>query len=190
MPANGAPAPLVGTQDDGASYGATFDALNIWELDVTGTRRRPQRRRWSSRPSSRRRRSTRSSLALHQPRLPPAAGITNPAQYLDILSIVSARFSTGLTGTSDLRNDGDQPVGRGNAWRRRRPLVRDSADRSTYSIYQQGTFAPGDGVHRWMGSIAMDKKGDIALGYSVVNGTTVYPGIRYTDGLPAIRSGV
>src|SRR5256714_13062297 len=33
-PANGAPAPLVGTQDDGASYGATFDALNIWELNV------------------------------------------------------------------------------------------------------------------------------------------------------------
>ena len=34
-----------------------------------------------------------------------------------------------------------------------------------------------------MGSIAMDKKGDIALGYSVVNGTTVYPGIRYTGRL-------
>src|SRR5207302_4773156 len=52
-----------------------------------------------------------------------------------------------------------------------------------YSVYQQGTYAPGDGVHRWMGSIAMDKKGDIALGYSVVNGTTVYPGIRYTGRL-------
>ncbi len=33
-PANGAPAPIVGTQDDGGPYGATFDALNIWELDV------------------------------------------------------------------------------------------------------------------------------------------------------------
>ena len=54
---------------------------------------------------------------------------------------------------------------------------------STYSLYQQGTFAPGDGVHRWMGSIAMDKKGDMALGYSVVNGTDVYPGIRYTGRL-------
>ena len=33
-PKNDAPAPIVGTQDDGAGYGATFDALNIWELRV------------------------------------------------------------------------------------------------------------------------------------------------------------
>ena len=33
-PKDGAPAPIVGTQDDGAGYGGTFDALNIWELSV------------------------------------------------------------------------------------------------------------------------------------------------------------
>jgi hypothetical protein len=49
-----------------------------------------------------------------------------------------------------------------------------------YSLYQQGTYAPGDGVHRWMGSIAQDKKGNMAVGYSVVNGDDVFPGIRYT----------
>ena len=38
----------------------------------------------------------------------------------------------------------------------------------TYSVFQQGTYAPNDGVHRWMGSIAMDKNGNMALGYSVV----------------------
>ena len=54
---------------------------------------------------------------------------------------------------------------------------------ATTRVYQQGTFAPADGVHRWMGSIAQDKKGDMALGYSVVNGTTVFPGIRYTGRL-------
>jgi len=31
---NDSPAPIIGTQDDNASYGATFDALNIWELSV------------------------------------------------------------------------------------------------------------------------------------------------------------
>ncbi|TMK28050.1 MAG: hypothetical protein E6G64_10675 [Actinobacteria bacterium] len=31
-----------------------------------------------------------------------------------------------------------------------------------------------------MGSIAMDKLGDIALGYSISNGTTIFPGINYT----------
>ena len=34
-----------------------------------------------------------------------------------------------------------------------------------------------------MGSIAQDRKGNMALGYSVVNGVDVYPGIRYTGRL-------
>ena len=34
-----------------------------------------------------------------------------------------------------------------------------------------------------MGSLAMDKFGNMALGYSVVNGVDVYPGIRYTGRL-------
>ena len=34
-----------------------------------------------------------------------------------------------------------------------------------------------------MGSIAQDEDGNAALGYSVVNGTTVFPGIRYTGRL-------
>ena len=45
-------------------------------------------------------------------------------------------------------------------------------------VYQQGSFAP-DSLHRWMGSIAMDKIGNIAVGYSV-SSTTAYPGIRIT----------
>ena len=48
-----------------------------------------------------------------------------------------------------------------------------------WSLYQEGTYAPGDGNHRWMGSIAMDSLGNIALGYSV-SGSNLYPSIRYT----------
>jgi hypothetical protein len=47
------------------------------------------------------------------------------------------------------------------------------------TVYQQGTFAPGDGVHRFMPSAAIDAQGGIALGYSVSSGA-VYPGIRVT----------
>ncbi len=47
------------------------------------------------------------------------------------------------------------------------------------SVYQQSTWAPGDGISRWMGSIAMDKCGSIALGYSASSGS-VYPSIRLT----------
>ncbi|MGI6342142.1 MAG: BACON domain-containing protein [Bacteroidales bacterium] len=47
-----------------------------------------------------------------------------------------------------------------------------------WSIRQQGTYAP-DQHSRWMGSIAMNASGAIALGYSI-SSSTVYPGIRVT----------
>ncbi|HEX8221378.1 MAG TPA: S-layer homology domain-containing protein [Chloroflexia bacterium] len=53
---------------------------------------------------------------------------------------------------------------------------------TTPVIHQQGTYAP-DASHRWMGSIAMDGDGNMALGYSVSNATDVFPSIRYTGRL-------
>ena len=47
-----------------------------------------------------------------------------------------------------------------------------------WAVYQTGTYAPADGVHRWMGSIAMDGAGNIALGYSASSQST-FPSIRY-----------
>ena len=52
----------------------------------------------------------------------------------------------------------------------------------TPAINQQGTYAPSDGVWRWMGSIAADKDGNVALGYSA-SSASVYPGIRYVGRL-------
>jgi hypothetical protein len=51
-----------------------------------------------------------------------------------------------------------------------------------FGLYQQGTYAP-DSSYRWMGSIAMDHNGDIALGYSV-SSATMSPSIRYTGRVP------
>jgi hypothetical protein len=51
---------------------------------------------------------------------------------------------------------------------------------SGWTLHQEGTFAPDDGHHRWMGSAAMDKNGNIALGYSV-SSSEVFPSIRYTS---------
>lgn len=188
-PAEGAPIPIVGTQDDGAGYGATFDALNVFELNV----------KWRSTPLA--------SLAL-KAQLPVAAfdsifpcaptsrdclpqpGITNPAQYLDVLSyrqrplwrlayrsfgtyesLVTTQAVEALPGVAGMR------------WYEMRRTA------GAYSVQQQGTYAPNDGVHRWMGSVAMDKAGNIALGYSVVNGTDVFPGIRYTGRLAGDPAG-
>lgn len=49
------------------------------------------------------------------------------------------------------------------------------------SVYQQGTYAP-DSNYRWLGSIAEDQSGNIAIGYSV-SSSTMYPAIRYTGRL-------
>jgi len=51
-----------------------------------------------------------------------------------------------------------------------------------WSVFQQGTYAPNDGVDRWMGSIAMNQNGDIGLGYSAVS-SSLFPSIRYTGRL-------
>ena len=49
-----------------------------------------------------------------------------------------------------------------------------------WELFQEGTYAPDDGINRWMGSIAMNANGDIAVGYSVSNAEDVHPSIRYT----------
>jgi hypothetical protein len=56
--------------------------------------------------------------------------------------------------------------------------------RDTY-LYQQGTYAP-DGFYRWIPSMAMDKKGNIGVGYSF-GGIPNYAGQRFAarrDGDP------
>src|SRR6266542_6790695 len=69
-----------------------------------------------------------------------------------------------------------------------------------WGINQQGTYAPQaigandtTWVQRWMGSAAMDKAGNIALAYNVVNDDDVnpiYPGIRYTGRVAADPVGI
>ena len=182
-PANGAPAPLVGTQDDGGGYGATFDALNIWELSV----------KWQANPTASIVLKTQLPVTSFDSIFPcspgsrdclPQPGITNPAQYLDILSYrqrPTFRLGYRNFGTYEsLVTNQSVEATPGVAGARWYEIRRTGG---TYSVYQQGTYAPGDGIHRWMGSIAQDKKGNMALGYSVVNATDVYPGIRYTGRL-------
>jgi hypothetical protein len=177
--------PIIGTQDnDAADYGATFDALNIWDLYV----------KWRSTPIASLELNTQLPTAPFDsifPCLPtsrdclPQPGIVDPAQYLDILSYrqrptFRLAYRNFKTYESLVTNQSVEATP-GVAGARWYEIRRD--ENGTYSIYQQGTYDPGDGVHRWMGSIAMDKKGNMALGYSVVNGTTVFPGIRYTGRL-------
>ena len=55
------------------------------------------------------------------------------------------------------------------------------------TVFQQGTFAP-TAATRWMGSIAMDQAGNIALGYSESSGT-VRPSVFFTGRVPSDPAG-
>lgn len=57
----------------------------------------------------------------------------------------------------------------------------------TPNVAQQGTYAP-DSAYRWMGSIAMDQAGDIALGYSA-SSSSIHPAVRYTGRTPSDPAG-
>jgi hypothetical protein len=175
--------PLVGTQDDGGGYGATFDALNIWDLTV----------KWRSTPLASLALKTQLPTAPFDSIFPcaptsrdclPQPGITDPNQYLDILSyrqrptfrLAFRNFKTYETMVTNQSVEAAPGVAGVRWYEIRSP--RDPV------IYQQGTYAPTDGVHRWMGSVAQDKYGNLAAGYSVVNGIDVYPGIRYAGRVP------
>ena len=56
------------------------------------------------------------------------------------------------------------------------------------SVFQQGTYAPDSG-YRWMGSMAQDQQGNIALGFSLSSGS-LHPEIHYTGRLAADAHGV
>ncbi|MBX7212583.1 MAG: carboxypeptidase-like regulatory domain-containing protein [Thermoflexales bacterium] len=53
---------------------------------------------------------------------------------------------------------------------------------TTPTIYQQSTYAPADGISRWMGSAAQDKLGNLAIGFSASN-AAMFPAIRYAGRL-------
>jgi len=57
----------------------------------------------------------------------------------------------------------------------------------TPTVFQQGTISSG-GTALWMGSIGMDKKGDIAVGFSE-SSSSIHPAIAYTGRVPTDPTG-
>jgi hypothetical protein len=180
-PPAGSPNYIVGTQDDEGPYGAPFDAINIFKFFVsfgptptaafTGPTAvpvaefdsdfpcvPPGTRNCIPQPGT----SQRIDILSYRQRPTWRLAYRNFGTHESLVTNQSVEASPGVAGARwyELRRPGDQPV-----------------------VWQQATYAPADGVNRWMGSIAQDKRGNMALGYSVSNGTNVFPGIRYTGRL-------
>jgi len=184
-PEDGASAPIVGTMDDNGPYGAPFDALNVYELSV----------RWEQVPTAALNLVAQLPVASFNSTFPctapppasqtrsciPQPGTTRKIDILSYRQRPTWRLAYRTFGKYEamVTNQSVQalPGVAGVRWYEIR------RNKGRFSLFQQGTFAPGDGVHRWMGSIAMDAQGNMALGYSVSNATNVFPGIRYTGRL-------
>jgi hypothetical protein len=180
-PPAGSPNFFVGTQDDGGPYGAPFDAINVFQYSVT----------WGAHPTATFVQSAQIPVAGFDSIFPcnpppdtrdciPQPGTTNK---LDILS-----YRQRPTWRLAYRNFGSFEALVTNQSVEARPGI---AGMRWYEIrrpgegpfvFQQGTYAPDDGTHRWMGSVAMDRKTNMAAGSSV-SSSTVFPGIRYTGRL-------
>ncbi len=79
-----------------------------------------------------------------------------------------------LVGTFTTDIDGDDTAGVRWFELRRRA----DASQGAWALFQEGTVGAG-GASRWLGSIAMNAAGDIALGYSI-SSPDVFPSIRFT----------
>jgi hypothetical protein len=194
LPPAGSPNYWVGSMDAGGPYGAPQDALTFWRFVAN----------FANPPASSFTLTNTLPIATYDTMFPcpggardciPQPGVPAGA-LLDILSyrqrpmhrLAYRNFGTHeslVTNQSvEAGNGPSGPVAGIRWWEIRNPA-------GTPTIFQEGTFAPGltDDVHRWMGSIAQDRAGNMALGYSV-SSTTVFPGLRYTGRLVSDPPGV
>jgi len=191
-PPPGSPNYFVGSQDNNGPYGAPNDALNIYKFHYdpntpqnstfTLTNTLPTQpfnsilglcggtRACIPQPST----SNRIDHLGYRQRPLFRLAYRNFGSHESLVTNQSVSAGTGPNGEVagirwwELRSPNNNPV-----------------------IFQEGTYAPGltDGIHRWMGSIAMNSLGDIALGFSASNAAnpSIFPSVFYTgrhDGDP------
>ena len=191
LPPPGSPNYYVGTMDDNGPYGAALDALTLWKFHVDfAVPGNSTFGMTDTLPTA----AFNSILGLcgGTRACIPQPGTTSKIDHLGYRQRPLHRLA--------YRNFGDheslvtnQSVSAGTGafgevsgirwWELRSP-------NSSPVIYQEGTYAPGltDGIHRWMGSIAMDGLGNMALGYSASSGS-VFPSVFYTARHPGSPPG-
>ena len=185
LPPAGSPNFFVGSEDNNGSYGAPQDALTIWKFHADFDM--PQNSTFTltnTLPTA----PFNSILALcgGSRACIPQPNTTNRIDHLGYRQRPLFRLAYRNFGdheslvTNQSVSAGTGPNGEVSGirwWELRSP-------NSSPVIFQEGTYAPGltDGIHRWMGSIAMNSLGDIALGFSASNGTnpSTFPSVFYT----------
>lgn len=179
---SGTPALLMRMRDD-AWTGSASDALEMWELDIN----------WAS-PGA-------ATLTQVQT-IPVSAFESELCGYTAFACIPQAGSGTTLDPLREIlmnrimyRNFGSYEAivcshvvdvnttlssgGSDLAGIRWYELRRTGGATGTWTIYQEGTYSPADGHHRWMPTIGLSASGNIGLAYNV-SSSSIHPEIRYT----------
>ena len=183
LPPAATPNFFFGSMDNGGPYGATQDALTLWKFTADFVT-----------PAN----ST-FVLANTIPIAPfdtipafcsgracvPQPGTTNKIDHLGyrqrpLHRLGYRNFGTHESLVTNQSVEASATMSGIRWWEIRSP-------NSSPVVFQEGTYAPGttDTIHRWMGSIAMDSAGNMALGYSASDGTATFPSLWYTGRLAA-----
>jgi len=182
LPPAGSPNYFVGAMDNGAQYGAPQDALTLWKFTAD----------FATPANSTFALTHTIPIAAYDTVYPcspgsrdciPQPGTTNKIDIQSyrqrpIFRLAYRNFGTHESLVTNQSVEAVPNIGGIRWWEIRDP-------NGTPVIHQEGTYAPGstDGIHRWMGSIAMDSAGNMALGYSASDGTSTYPSSWYTGRL-------
>lgn len=178
LPPAGAPGYFAEVDEASASAGWPVDAMRLWQFRVNWTNPVSSTFGLSSLPNN--------TLMVTPYSVVPCSGVYGlsciPQPGAPSVDAVGDRLMHRLV----YRNFGDHEalvvnhtVYANNVAGIRWYEVRDPSGAPT--IYQHGTYAP-DSIYRWMGSMAFDHTGNIAVGYSA-SSSSVYPSIRYAGRL-------
>jgi hypothetical protein len=182
LPPPGSPGYYVGSMDNGGPYGAPQDALTLWKFVAN----------FSNPPASSFTLANTIPVTAYDSIYPCAPlsrdCIPQPgtAQKIDILSyrqrptwrLAYRNFGTHESLVTNQSVEAAPNLAGIRWWELRDP-------NGTPFVFQEGTYAPGvtDGIHRWMGSIAQDQDGNMALGFSASRATVTFPSVWYTGRL-------
>jgi hypothetical protein len=182
LPPAGSPEYYVGSMDQGGPYGAPQDALNLWKYHVDFVT-----------PANSTFTLTNTIPVAPFDSIFPCAPtarecIPQPgtAVKLDILSyrqrplhrLAYRNYGSHESLTTNQSVEAAPSLAGVRWWEIRDP-------NGAPNIFQEGTYAPGvtDGIHRWMGGLAADRDGNMALGFSASDATVTFPSVFYTGRL-------
>lgn len=172
---SGTPSLLMRMRDD-AWTGSASDALEMWELDID----------WSSPGAATLSQVQTIPVSAHETELcgytsfscipQPGGNDLDPLRELLMNRIMYRNFGSYESIVCAHVTDVDGNDLAGIRWYE---LRRTGGGAGTWSVYQEGTYSPSDGLNRWMPTIGISASGNIGLAYNVSSSTT-HPEIRYT----------